>query len=66
MLEQYLSDITGFDETSLQPNSGAQGEFAGLLCIQIILKVLNKARRILPLFRHRLTVRIQRVLLYVG
>ncbi len=33
-LEQYLSVITGFDATSLQPNSGAQGEYAGLMVIK--------------------------------
>jgi glycine dehydrogenase len=33
-LSQYLSEITGFDACSLQPNSGAQGEFAGLLTIR--------------------------------
>ncbi len=33
-LENYLSEITGFDACSLQPNSGAQGEFAGLLAIR--------------------------------
>jgi glycine dehydrogenase len=33
-LEQYLAEITGFDACSLQPNSGAQGEFAGLLTIR--------------------------------
>ena len=33
-LTQYLSEITGFDACSLQPNSGAQGEFAGLLTIR--------------------------------
>ena len=27
-------DITGFDAVSLQPNSGAQGEYAGLLAIR--------------------------------
>jgi glycine dehydrogenase len=32
-LEQWLSNITGFAATSLQPNSGAQGEYAGLLAI---------------------------------
>ena len=32
-LEEWLSKITGFAATSLQPNSGAQGEFAGLLTI---------------------------------
>ena len=33
-LEQYLCDITGYDSISLQPNSGAQGEYAGLLAIR--------------------------------
>jgi glycine dehydrogenase len=33
-LEQWLCDITGYDAISLQPNSGAQGEYAGLLAIR--------------------------------
>lgn len=33
-LEKDLSAITGFDACSLQPNSGAQGEYAGLLVIK--------------------------------
>jgi glycine dehydrogenase len=33
-LENYLSEITGFTATSLQPNSGAQGEYAGLLVMR--------------------------------
>ncbi|MGC4104483.1 aminomethyl-transferring glycine dehydrogenase [Ferruginibacter sp.] len=33
-LEDWLSNITGFAATSLQPNSGAQGEYAGLLTIK--------------------------------
>ena len=33
-LEQYLCEITAFDACSLQPNSGAQGEYAGLLVIK--------------------------------
>lgn len=33
-LSDYLCEITGFDACSLQPNSGAQGEFAGLLTIK--------------------------------
>ena len=33
-LEAWLCAITGFDAISLQPNSGAQGEYAGLLAIQ--------------------------------
>jgi len=32
-LEAYLSEITGFAACSLQPNSGAQGEYSGLLTI---------------------------------
>ena len=32
-LAQKLCDITGYDEMSMQPNSGAQGEYAGLLTI---------------------------------
>ena len=30
-LERDLAVITGFDATSLQPNSGAQGEYTGLM-----------------------------------
>jgi glycine dehydrogenase len=33
-IEQWLCDITGYDAISLQPNSGAQGEYAGLLAIR--------------------------------
>ena len=33
-LEEQLTEITGFAGTSLQPNSGAQGEFAGLMVIR--------------------------------
>ncbi len=33
-LERDLSEITGFEACSLQPNSGAQGEFTGLLTIR--------------------------------
>ena len=33
-LVNYLNAITGFDACSLQPNSGAQGEFTGLLTIR--------------------------------
>ena len=33
-LADYLTEITGFGGTSLQPNSGAQGEFAGLMVIR--------------------------------
>lgn len=33
-LEEQLNIITGFSATSLQPNSGAQGEYAGLMVIR--------------------------------
>ncbi|HPE83496.1 MAG TPA: aminomethyl-transferring glycine dehydrogenase [Aequorivita sp.] len=33
-LEKQLTEITGFAGTSLQPNSGAQGEYAGLMVIR--------------------------------
>tara|TARA_B110000977_G_scaffold201573_1_gene296937 strand:+ start:13 stop:2859 length:2847 start_codon:yes stop_codon:yes gene_type:complete len=33
-LELQLNEITGFAGTSLQPNSGAQGEYAGLMTIR--------------------------------
>ena len=33
-LVSMLKEITGFDSISLQPNAGAQGEFAGLLAIR--------------------------------
>jgi glycine dehydrogenase len=33
-LEGWLADVTGYDEVSLQPNAGSQGELAGLLAIR--------------------------------
>jgi len=33
-LEAWLAEITGFDAISLQPNSGAQGEYTGLMTIR--------------------------------
>ena len=44
-LEQYLSEITGFDAVSLQPNSGAQGEYAGLMVIREYLKSQGQGHR---------------------
>ncbi len=44
-LEEYLNVITGFDATSLQPNSGAQGEFAGLMVIRAFHKSNNESHR---------------------
>jgi len=44
-LENKLSAITGFAAVSLQPNSGAQGEYAGLLVIREYFKSKNQAHR---------------------
>lgn len=33
-LEEWLAEVTGFHAVSLQPNSGAQGEYAGLMVIR--------------------------------
>lgn len=32
-LDAYLAEVTGYDAISMQPNSGAQGEYAGLVAI---------------------------------
>ncbi len=40
-----LKEITGFDEVSLQPNSGAQGEYAGLMTIRKFHKSNNQGNR---------------------
>ncbi|MFZ5482106.1 MAG: aminomethyl-transferring glycine dehydrogenase [Myxococcota bacterium] len=39
-LEAWLAEITGFAATSLQPNAGSQGEYAGLL----VIKAYHEAR----------------------
>ncbi|HNI12173.1 MAG TPA: aminomethyl-transferring glycine dehydrogenase, partial [bacterium] len=44
-LESYLNAITGFAGTSLQPNAGAQGEYAGLLVIREYLKSIGQSHR---------------------
>ncbi|HZJ05654.1 MAG TPA: aminomethyl-transferring glycine dehydrogenase [Nocardioidaceae bacterium] len=33
-IEIWLSEVTGYDKVSIQPNAGSQGEFAGLLAIR--------------------------------
>ena len=33
-LEGWLAEVTGYDQVSIQPNAGSQGEFAGLLAIR--------------------------------
>src|SRR5690242_17317869 len=44
-LETWLCDITGYDAISLQPNSGAQGEYAGLLAIRAYHAARGEAHR---------------------
>ncbi len=44
-LEDQLTEITGFAATSLQPNSGAQGEFAGLMVIRAYHESRNDHHR---------------------
>ncbi len=44
-LESQLNEITGFAATSLQPNSGAQGEYAGLMVIRAFHKSNNQEHR---------------------
>jgi len=43
-LESWLCEITGFAAASLQPNSGAQGELAGLMTIRAYLRSRRAAR----------------------
>ncbi len=54
-LEAWLSNITGFTATSLQPNSGAQGEYTGLLTIRAYHQHRNEAHRniiLIPISAH--------------
>ena len=54
-LELQLNEITGFSGTSLQPNSGAQGEYAGLMVIRSYFKSINQTNRnicIIPASAH--------------
>ena len=44
-LTKDLKEITGFEAVSLQPNSGAQGEYAGLMTINAFHKNNNEANR---------------------
>lgn len=44
-LEQYLCEITGLHACSVQPNSGAAGEFTGLLMIKSYLQSIGQSNR---------------------
>jgi glycine dehydrogenase len=44
-LEKLLAACTGYDEVSLQPNAGSQGEYAGLVCIKNYFNALGENER---------------------
>ncbi|MDR3495482.1 MAG: aminomethyl-transferring glycine dehydrogenase [Ancalomicrobiaceae bacterium] len=44
-LESWLAEITGYDAVSLQPNSGAQGEYTGLMAIRGYHRSRGEANR---------------------
>jgi len=54
-LERDLCEITGYDHISFQPNSGAQGEYAGLRAIMSFLESKGETNRkvcLIPLSAH--------------
>ena len=54
-LERDLCEITGYDHISFQPNSGAQGEYAGLMAIMSYLESKGETQRnvcLIPLSAH--------------
>jgi glycine dehydrogenase len=54
-LSEYLCETTGFTSCSLQPNSGAQGEYAGLLTIRSYHEARNQTNRnivLIPISAH--------------
>jgi glycine dehydrogenase len=54
-LSNYLCEITAFDACSLQPNSGAQGEYAGLLTIKAYHEANGQPNRnvmLIPISAH--------------
>ena len=54
-LESWLAEITGFHAVSLQPNAGAQGEYAGLLVIRAFHRSRGESHRdvcLIPVSAH--------------
>lgn len=54
-LKKMLCEITGYDDISFQPNSGAQGEYAGLRCIMAYHEARGEKQRnvcIIPVSAH--------------
>ncbi|MEL7060474.1 MAG: aminomethyl-transferring glycine dehydrogenase [Acidobacteriota bacterium] len=55
LLEAWLAEITGFAAVSLQPNAGAQGEYAGLMTIRALHRDRGEAHRdvcLIPVSAH--------------
>ena len=55
-LAAQLAEVTGFDAVSLQPNSGASGEYAGLMTIRAYHQSRGDHQRnvcIIPVSAHR-------------
>ncbi|KAI6785373.1 putative glycine dehydrogenase-like protein [Emericellopsis cladophorae] len=54
-ISRQLATLTGLDATSVQPNSGAQGEFAGLQCIRKYFEANGQKNRdicLIPMSAH--------------
>jgi glycine dehydrogenase len=54
-LAEKLCEVTGYDAMSMQPNSGAQGEYAGLLTIQAYHRARGQGQRnicLIPVSAH--------------
>lgn len=54
-LEAWLAEITGFSAISLQPNAGAQGEYAGLMVIRAYHRAKGESHRnvcLIPVSAH--------------
>ncbi|MBP2280459.1 glycine dehydrogenase [Psychrobacter sp. PL19] len=54
-LQEQLKAITGFDDVSMQPNSGASGEYAGILAIRRYHESLGQSNRdicLIPMSAH--------------
>ncbi|MGL5824911.1 MAG: aminomethyl-transferring glycine dehydrogenase [Nocardioides sp.] len=48
-LESWLAEITGYDQVSIQPNAGSQGELAGLLAIRAYHRARGDENRVVCL-----------------
>ena len=54
-LEAWLAEVTGYDAISIQPNSGAQGEYSGLLAIRKYQESIGQGHRnvcLIPVSAH--------------